>query len=60
MKEVNNSPPELAIFSSSERERNHGSAYQEEMVFTYHQLKLKLKPKRKTRKRNIEKAQKNR
>jgi len=41
MKEVNNSPQELAIFSFLEKERNHGLAYQEEMVSTYHQLKLK-------------------
>jgi len=60
MKEDNNSLLELAIFSSLERERNHGLVYQEEMVSTYHQLKLKLKLKRKIKRRNIENAQNNR
>jgi len=56
MKEDNNSPPELAIFSSLVRERNPGFNYQKEMVSIYPQLKLKLRPKRKiTRKRNTEK-----
>jgi len=55
MKEVNNLPLELVMFSSLVKERNPGLAYQKAMVSIYLQLKLNMKLKRKLkRKRNIE------